>query len=186
MQGGGTLYDCARAREEQAGAVAERAHQVQGDYDRHARAMDHTIGGPHATDVLDHLRSFGAVRALVFGQYGECSPDVHDLLSACADAMAARTWRRAGMRTQAEARAHYITIFRRELCIVVTREFARHRLRRRCFIGVPRAAVRAHMQDRDDERRRRQHADVAWPGEHRLHDLHRHQAMGPPVVAVRA
>ena len=46
--------------------------------------------------------------------------------------------RGAGMRTQAEARAHYITIFRRELCIVVTREFARHRLRRRCFIGVPR------------------------------------------------
>ena len=119
-------------------------------------------------------------------QRARAQTDVHDFLSACADAMAARTWRRAGMRTQAEARAHYITIFRRELCIVVTREFARHRLRRRCFIGVPRAAVRAHMQDRDDERRRRQHADVACPGEHRLHDLHRHQAMGPPVVAVRA
>ena len=96
------MYDCARAQEQQAGAVAERAHRVQGEYDRHASDMDHRIGGRHATDVLDHLHSFGAVRALVFGHYSECSPDVHDLLGACADTMAERTWRRAGMRSQAE------------------------------------------------------------------------------------
>ena len=45
VYGGGTLYLSARAREEQSGAVAERAHAVNGtdsggEYGAHARLLD--------------------------------------------------------------------------------------------------------------------------------------------------
>eukprot|EP00962_Isochrysis_galbana_P003128 scaffold873_cov111-Isochrysis_galbana.AAC.1 len=48
------------------------------------------------TAVLGTLRALGNVRALVFGQYGEASADVHSLLRAAAKSAAASAGRQSG------------------------------------------------------------------------------------------
>ena len=49
-------------------------------------------------------------------------------------------------RTQEEARSFIISSLRRRLGLVICREFARHRIRRVPYIGVPRAVVEQRMQ----------------------------------------
>jgi hypothetical protein len=46
-----------------------------------------------------------------------------------------------GRRTQEEARSFIVSSLRRRLGLVICREFARHRIRRVPYIGVPRAVV---------------------------------------------
>ena len=43
-----------------------------------------------------------------------------------------------------EARGYIITAYRRRLALASAREFARHRLHRVPYIGVPRAAIAQH------------------------------------------
>ena len=74
------------------------------------------------------------------------SPDVHALLTVAADGLAARQWRDMGARTQEEARSFIVSSLRRRLGLVICREFARHRIRRVPYIGVPRAVVEQRMQ----------------------------------------
>ena len=84
IHAGGSHYHSARARDEQSGGVAERAHLVQSAYEGHARRLDRRISernrrqgghgaGPETpddtTDVFEHLRclaraSQGNARAL--------------------------------------------------------------------------------------------------------------------------
>ena len=94
--GGNGLYQCPRARDEQSGAVAERAHRCAGEYLSAARAADRQYSAPGTNPILDRLRSFGQTRGLAFGAYGEASPDVHALLTVAADGLAARQWRDIG------------------------------------------------------------------------------------------
>ena len=101
---------------------------------------------PGTSPILDRLRSFGQTRGLVFGAYGEASPDVHALLTVAADGLAARQWGDMGARTQEEARSFIVSSLRRRLGLVICREFARHRIRRVPYIGVPRAVVEQRMQ----------------------------------------
>ena len=89
------------------------------------------------------LRSYGTVRSLVIGQYGEASLDTHELLCLAADEASHHSWRFLGARSRAEARAYYIARLRRSWSCLFVREMARHRLRRVCYIGAghrPRAA----------------------------------------------
>ena len=51
-----------------------------------------------------------------------------------------------GARTQEEARSFIVSSLRRRLGLVICREFARHRIRRVPYIGVPRAVVERRMQ----------------------------------------
>ena len=134
--GGNGLYQCPRARDEQSGAVAERAHRCAGEYLSAARAADRQYSAPGTNPILDRLRSFGQTRGLAFGAYGEASPDVHALLTVAAD----------GARTQEEARSFIVSSLRRRLGLVICLEFARHRIRRVPYIGVPRAVVERRMQ----------------------------------------
>ena len=60
--------------------------------------------------------------------------------------LAARQWRDMGARTQEEARSFIVSSLRRRLGLVICREFARHRIRRVPYIGVPRAVVEQRMQ----------------------------------------
>ena len=105
--GGSGLYQCPRARDEQSGAVAERAHRCEGEYLSVARAADRQYSGPavHQPHSRPAARSFSQTRGLAFGAYGEPSPDVHALLTVAADGLAARQWRDMGARTQEEARS---------------------------------------------------------------------------------
>ena len=143
---GGGAYRSARARDEASGAVAHRAHEVHHEYRRHAERLDGNHSAPGTTPIRDRLNSFTQVRALVFGNYGECSADVHHLLDACATAVARKTWQWVGARNEAEARACVLSRLRRRVGLVVVREMARHRLRRVPYIGVPRHIVEERMQ----------------------------------------
>ena len=126
--------------------MAERAHRCAGEYLSAARAADRQYSAPGTNPILDRLRSFGQTRGLAFGAYGEASPDVHALLTVAADGLAARQWRDMGARTQEEARSFIVSSLRRRLGLVICREFARHRIRRVPYIGVPRAVVERRMQ----------------------------------------
>ena len=71
---------------------------------------------------------------------------MHALLTVAADGLAARQWRDMGARTQEEARSFIVSSLRRRLGLVICREFARHRIRRVPYIGVPRAVLEQRMQ----------------------------------------
>ena len=178
IHGGSTWYSCARARDDQSGAVAERAHAVNGgprggEYGRHARALDFQFSRHGTTPVADRLASFTQVRGLVFGQYAEASLDVHALIDLAAHALARKHWRSSGARNEAEARSWWVSICRRRIGVAVARAYARYRIRRMVFIGVPRAVL--------DDRARRGVAGVAGgaDGGHRadvdLRDFYRYQ-----------
>ena len=157
IHGGGGAYLTARARDEQSGGVLERAHHVASDYLSHARRIDARLHGgasaaaaragraapPPSTAVADRLRVLGPVRPLVFGQYGEASPDVHAVIAAAAAVAARDGWARMGARTEAEARGFFAHVYRRRVGVGAVRAFARHRLGRVSMVGAPSAMIRA-------------------------------------------
>lgn len=142
-------YTARRGREDQSGAVAHRAHREWATYTRSARELDTRFHAPR-TPVYDRLCSFGRVRCLVFGAYGEASPDVHHCIRAAARRRAEREWRLLGARTEAEAYACFMQQYRRDVGLAAVREHARLRLSRVPFIGVSHEVVAA----RGDQRRR--------------------------------
>jgi hypothetical protein len=80
------------------------------------------------------------------GLRAEKKPIIYALLTVAANGLAARQWRDMGARTQEEARSFIVSSLRRRLGLVICREFARHRIRRVPYIGVPRAVVERRMQ----------------------------------------
>lgn len=139
----GATYLCPRARDEQTGAVAERAHRVWPAYLAHAHTLDLRYHAP-SSPIEARLRSYTPTRALVFGQYAEASQDVHTLLEYLARHRATAQWCRYGARSVEEAYGFFIAALRRRVGVFAAREMARHRLRRIPFVGVPRAAVVAY------------------------------------------
>ena len=115
------------------------------------------------------VRDYGRVRALVFGNHGEASQDVHHFISAAARKLASDTWDRLGARSEDEAYSCHVQRFRRDVGIAVAREFARYRLLRVPFVGVPRAVIR----DRHAGRREARAVPAQGPMQA---DFFRHQA----------
>ena len=109
------------------------------------------------------------MRALVFGNHGEASQDVHHFISAAARKLASTTWDRLGARSEEEAYGCHVQRFRRDVGIAVAREFARYRLLRVPFVGVPRAVIR----DRHAGRREARAVPAQGPMQA---DFFRHQA----------
>ena len=136
---GGTYYTSRVGREQQSGAVMERTFSVQSGYEAHARMLDRDYGT--GGTVLARLRTFTPVRALVFGAYGEMSDDVHALLDQASRAMARKRWRALGARSEAECRSYFIGRLRQRMCLAVTRAYARFRIRRLYYVGLPREAL---------------------------------------------
>ena len=140
-------YHSAHAAEEQAGAVRHRETRVGPDYEAHARKLDrHFYGSTGTHPFLDRLRMYSTTRGAVFGAYGEASADVHDLISAAADSQAQRQWGIMGARTPSEMRAFLVARYRRQLGCTAVLAFARHRLARVPYIGVPRQSVMDRRQ----------------------------------------
>ena len=83
---------------------------------------------------------------MVFGSYGEASRDVHTLIHVVAQRLATKHWRLLGARSQGEVHGFYVAQLRRRMGVTAVREFARHRLRRAAYVGVPRAVVEQMMQ----------------------------------------
>lgn len=148
IHGGTAHYYSAHAADERAGAVRHREHTVNPDYLRHARYLDGQFhaGAGSPGPVEQRLTSHTAVRGLVYGQYGEASADVHDLIRQAADALAEDQWRTLGARSQAELRGFLISRSRRRIGLAVVQAMARHRLARVPYIGVPRVAVAQRAQ----------------------------------------
>ena len=144
--GGGRYRGSAEVREDQSGAVELRARQVPTEYRRTAREKDQQYGPAGSTLIQDRVASFGACRAVVFGNYGEASRDVHTLIHVAAQRLATKHWRLLGARSQGEVHGFYVAQLRRRIGVTAVREFARHRLRRAAYVGVPRAVVEHMMQ----------------------------------------
>ena len=119
---------------------AKRA-AVDSGYRAHARQLDVAHHGGTPGPVLQRLQAFGTVRGLVFGAYSEASADVHDVLAVAATEAARTRWAPAGARSIGEYRAYLISSYRRRVGLTVAQAFARHRLARVPYIGVPRSAV---------------------------------------------
>ena len=162
-----------REREDQGGAVAARARKVETEYKAHARKMDARIAtaqnAPLATAVQTHLQTLGPIRAAVLGHFGECSPDIHHLVRAAAESLAATRWRAMGARSESEARGFFMNAVRKELSMSFWTALARHRQNRLDFVGISRADVQ-RMRDQNQRgfgmggRVRGRHGPVVAPG----------------------
>ena len=128
--------------------MAQRAASVHRDYELHAARLDarpdvQAFNAGRRDAVSSVLAGYPQVRALVVGQYGEASLDVHELLDLAVEAATRRDWRYLGARSQSEARGYYAASMRRAWGCLFVREMARHRLRRVLYVGAghrPRAA----------------------------------------------
>ena len=143
-------------------AVAQRARGVHRAYEHAAQRLDSLPDvrafNQGSTDaVATALAGYGVVRALVVGQYGEASTDVHELCDVTADVASRESWRFLGARSQAEARGYYAADLRRAWGVAFVREFARHRVSRLHFVGAARRAGRQALA------RQRQGERDAWP-----------------------
>ena len=83
---------------------------------------------------------------MVVGQYAEGSEEVHSLIAAIATRMASRRWRLLGFRSEAEALSAYTTLVRRRVGVAAVRAYARHRIARVPYVGVPRAVIERQMR----------------------------------------
>ena len=87
---GSSTYPTAEARFQ---AVADKAAWQPGEYARKARNIDRLYCGTAQGDtgpVEQRLRDFEPVKGLVFGHFGEASPDAHKLIAVLAAAGAQR------------------------------------------------------------------------------------------------
>ena len=81
------------------------------------------------------LLSYGTVRGLVFGAWGEASPEVHHLLSLLARQGARAKWRSMGCPDEASAVGCLAWLLRRRWGMTALREHARLKLDRLAYVG---------------------------------------------------
>ena len=110
------------------------------------------------------------MRGLVFGAFAEASLDVHALIDLAATALARKHWRLSGARNEAEARSWWVARCRQRIGVATARAYARYRIKRAVFVGVPRAVV--------DGRRRRGLDGVAGGGGGYSDDIDLHAFYG--------
>ena len=136
--------------EERCAAVERRAGRIGAEYLGRARALDrrwhHTL--PDSQGPIEtRLRTYGEVRGLVFGSWGEASPDVSWLLAEAADIGVSRS--RAFCPADDEdapnaLKAKFAGTLRRRWGMMALRANARLLLERLSFVGG--GAVRAHSR----------------------------------------
>ena len=123
---------------ERCGSVARRARALPAEYARKAREVDQRFCGTPAGSVgpvEQKLRTYEPVRGLVFGAWGEASPDVEKVLTALADAGASRHWRGMRCRDRDAARGALAWMLRRRWGLTAVREAARLKLDRLEHVG---------------------------------------------------
>ena len=131
-------------------AVATRAGSIQQEYRSKALRLDHrhcgvTEGVPGP--VTQKLATYGRVRGLAFGAYGEASTDVHELVQVLAKSCASRQWARMGARDPQEAAALLQRSLYRSWGLMAMRGQARLKLMGMSQVGSGAAAARARRTD---------------------------------------
>ena len=109
-------------------AVLRRADRIPAEYVRKARKLDQRFCGTVTGEtgpVERKLASFGEVRGLVFGSWGEASPYVEELLSAFVASGSVRHWRAMRAQSPEEVRGALAWLLRRRWGFTALRESAR-------------------------------------------------------------
>ena len=130
-------------------AVSRRADGLHAEYQSKARSVDMRycdVPREETGPVLQRLLSYGQVRGIVFGAWGEASPATERLLSQMARQGATIKWRQMGCIDQDSAIGCLAWFLRRRWGMTALRENARLKLERLAFVGRGAAAA--------DERRR--------------------------------
>ncbi len=125
-------------------AVARRARRLPAEYAAKAREIDGRFCGtaPGAVGPVEvKLRTYDPVRGLVFGAWGEGSPDVERLLSAFCRVGAARHWQSMQVTSPGAAQGILAWLLRRRWGMTALREAARLKLERLEFVGRGAAAA---------------------------------------------
>ena len=126
------------AAAERCAAVARRARTLPGEYARKAQTVDIQYCGCPPGElgpVARKLMSYGRVRGLVFGAWGEASPDAHQLLNQLARQGARHMWRDIGSTDEAAAVGCLAWLLRRRWGMAALRENARLKLDRLAYVG---------------------------------------------------
>ena len=150
--------------------MARRARGLHNEYVAKARAVDEQYAGAApGTDgpVTRRLLSYGHVRGLVFGSWGEASEDVEHLLSEVAQTGARARWRSMGCPDVAAAVGCLAWMLRRRWGIAALRENARLKLERMAYVG--RGAIHAAA--------RRQRSELEHATRARLLQARQHYAV---------
>ena len=105
----------------------------------------HTPAGQDGP-VTRKLQSFGEVRGLVFGAWGETSADVEKLLSMLARKGAAHHWRQMQCQDELAALGSLAWLLRRRWGMTALRENARLKIDRLGFVGRGTAAAAYRRQ----------------------------------------
>ena len=140
---GSTTYPTSRERCE---AVARRARILLREFADKARILDRKCCRTPAGStgpVENKLRSYDPVRGLVFGAWGEGSPEVDRLIGMLAHVGSRRHWRSMQARSADEAQGALAWMLRRRWALTALRENARLKLERLEFVGRGAAAAAA-------------------------------------------
>ena len=125
-------------------AVARRAEALPAEYATKAREADRRFCGTprgRVGPVERKLQSYGTVRGLVFGAWGEGSPDVERLLGTLAEQGAQRHWRAMRCPDAVAAKGAIAWLLRRRWAHTALREAARLKLERLEHAGQGAAAA---------------------------------------------
>ena len=120
-------------------AVARRARAIPREYSTKAQTVDRRYcNTPVAAvgPVEAKLRTYDPVRGLVFGAWGEASPDVERLLATFAKSGAERHWRDMGATNEQGAIGGLAWLLRRRWAMTALRENARLKLERMEMVGA--------------------------------------------------
>ena len=131
--------------EPRCGAVSRRAAGLHAEYCDKARATDTRYCGTSLGEtgpVLQKLLSYGRVRGLVFGAWGEGTEDLERLLGQMARQGALHKWRQMACIDQDSAVGCLAWLLRRRWGLCALRECARLKLERLAYVG--RGAAAAH------------------------------------------
>ena len=124
--------------EERCRAVLRRAEALPAEYAKKAHKADRTFCATLAGEVGPveaQLRTFDPVKGLVFGAWGEASPDVHRLLDVAAAVGAARHARGMLVRDPALAKGALAWLLKRRWGLAAVRHAARLTLGRLEHVG---------------------------------------------------
>ena len=133
-----------RDSEHRCEAVARRARALPPEYAGKARTIDQKFCGTtpgNIGPVENKLRAYDPVRGLVFGAWGEGSPDVNRLITALAKIGSTTHWRSMRLPGPAEAHGTLAWLLRRRWAMTAVRENARLKLERLEYVGAGAAAA---------------------------------------------
>ena len=161
--------------------VDKRAADLHDEYITKARSADQVYGGVEqgtVGPVETKLLSFGEVKGLVFGHFGECSESTHSLMSAIATSRVRVAGPQAGrkgvMRTEEGEKSVVMSYIRKRISVASVKAQCFSLLGRLEALGPGVAAARGRRREAIDlDKRYRRAARAAILSERQGWNIHR-------------